>query len=522
MSAMTTAGPGHNIGRRREEYFGAIRAFLTADDLASAVTCAMRLRAEFPACRPLSANVVLVAYGGGKDSSYTVTFVRLMQLIIDRLYGETFNLRTVTNWYPGMPRAVLENIDRAYRALGLYDDPGCELLLVNGGQLTPFHIELIRAPETVRRVRLDMLMTGHRTAGDARPTFCNTCNLAMMNAFGLAARHGRGVDVIITGDSSEERRTYRRWVARVALRVGTNRPLARTHECASFLGTVNRIAEAYFTDIYGDNADAEVRERAVAADVPSRVRFFSIYDDTEYASGEHWDLLTKFLGFRFDDIAFSFTESDCGNPGLMAHMRGLKCQHIYGRSYAEGVLEYVDFAVSLMREKHFPDFLVEKVRARYASAGTIGQMREAMARYSLEAFGVNDEQLLCMLYAPFGGKATGLARYLAEAQPQLAGRAAEIAELLAAHDPAHPTGPRAELCHTLERISGLEIRYLRQLYASPVRRAESAGDSDQVDIIGAILEGDPHKAVIKTRHSPEGPFVEELISGRLRARHPGR
>ena len=36
MSAMTTAGPGHNIGRRREEYFGAIRAFLTADDLASA------------------------------------------------------------------------------------------------------------------------------------------------------------------------------------------------------------------------------------------------------------------------------------------------------------------------------------------------------------------------------------------------------------------------------------------------------------------------------------------------------
>ncbi len=62
-------------------------------------------------------------------------------------------------------------------------------------------------------------------------------------------------------------------------------------------------------------------------------------------------------------------------------MRGLKCQHIYGRSYAEGVLEYVDFAVSLTREKHFPDFLVEKVRARYASAGAIGQMREVMARH---------------------------------------------------------------------------------------------------------------------------------------------
>jgi hypothetical protein len=32
-----------------------------------------------------------VAYGGGKDSSYTLAFVRAMQLILFRLHGTTFS-----------------------------------------------------------------------------------------------------------------------------------------------------------------------------------------------------------------------------------------------------------------------------------------------------------------------------------------------------------------------------------------------------------------------------------------------
>jgi hypothetical protein len=515
MSVVTAMGTATDVKQRRELCFEAIRAQLSADELASAVSCAMRLLNEFPSGRSVSENVVLVAYGGGKDSSYTVTFVRFMQLIIDRLYGTTFSIRTVTNWVPGMTSAVLENIDRAYQALALYDDPSCEVLLVTGNTLAPFSNGPVRAPETAQRVRLDMLMTGHRTGGDARPTFCNTCNMRMINAFALAARHGQGVDVIITGDSSDEQRSYLRWVALVARRVGAAKPRSGPGEFANFMSTVNRIGETYYTDIYGERAPVEVQERTVAKDVPSRVRFFSIYGDTEYASGEHWDLLTKFLGFQFDDIAFSFTESDCGNPALMAHIRGLKCQHIYGRSYAEGIKEYVDFAISLMRDKRFPDFLIEKVRARYDTPEAIGRMRQVMDRYSWETFGVGEEQLLCMLYAPFGDKAAFLPRYLTEVHPELACRPAEIIELLAGQTQGTPADPGyAGLRQALERISGLELRYLRQLYTSPVRRTESGGASPGVDIIGAILEGDPHKAIIKSQHSPTGPVVEEQISGR--------
>jgi hypothetical protein len=509
MSVKTRVGVASGVGLRREQNFEAIREMLSAAELDSAVSCAERLMSQFPPGRPLADTTVLVAYGGGKDSSYTVTFVRFMQLILDRRHGSTFTMRTVTNWSPGMPPAVLANIDRAYRALGLYDDPGCELLLVKDGELCPFRDEPVLAPETRRRARLDLLMTGHRTAGNARPTFCNSCNMSMLNAFGLAAGHGRGVDVIITGDSSDEQRSYLRWVARVARRIGASRKIPDASECANFLGTVNRISQTYFTDIYGPEAADEVTARAVSSDVPPEMRFFSIYEDTEYASGQHWDLLTTFLGFEFDDIAFSFTESDCGNPALMAHMRGLKCQHLYHRSYAEGVGEYVEFALALMRDKHFPDFLIQKARERYESPEGIEHMRQLMVCYSQDAYGLTDEQLLCMLYAPFGDQGAGLGLYLADLHPELSAREADIRALLSGQG----DGPGGDLAGALERISGLELRYLRQLYPSPVRRQGPGGDRG-LDVIGAILDGDPHKSVIKTRVSPHGPMVEEVISGR--------
>jgi hypothetical protein len=50
---------------------------------------------------------------------------------------------------------------------------------------------------------------------------------------------------------------------------------------------------------------------------------------------------------------------------------------------------------------------------------------------------------------------------------------------------------------------------LRTLYRSSVRRAGGG-----TDIIDAVLADDPHKAVIRTRHSQNGPDIFEQISGR--------
>lgn len=511
-----------SVAELRDEAYEALRAALPAVNLAEALRCSARLHAALPDREALDRNLVMVAYGGGKDSSYTLAFVRAMQLILFRVHGSTFRLRVATNRHAGMPRAVLENVHREYRALMLYQDPGCELLLVDGDEVSAFDVDSPQPEHMVRRNRLDILMTGHRTFADGRPTFCNACNLSVFNSFGVAAAYGAGADLIITGDSQDEQRQYTAWVGRMARRLAVPaRPAPRASGGPGrLLARLDAIGQAYFADIHGPHDAAALAERRVRSDVPAALRFFSIYDDTAYRAGDHFELLTGFLGFEFDDLAFSFTESDCGNPALMAHLRGLKCEHVYGRSYDEGLAEYVEFALGLMGKKDFPPSLVELMRARYQSPGATDRMRRIAARYAWETFGLTEEQLVCMAYSPFAEKGAGLGEFLNREHPALAGRAEDVKALLAGESEDEP-GLAAQLL----RISGLELSRLRVLYGRSVRRPDAAAAGGPgagasatgptgTDVIGTVLAGDPHKTVIRTRTAAGGPDILEQISGR--------
>jgi hypothetical protein len=497
----------------RDLVYQKLAAAMPPDNLEAARQCSARLRAALPHPGQLERNLVLVAFGGGKDSAYTLAFVRAMQLILFRGHGATFRIRVATSRHAGMPRAVLENIDREYQALGLYADPGCEMLLIDGNEVTPFDVAAPQREHVVQRNRLDILMTGHRTFADGRPTFCNACNLSVLDNFGLAAAYGDGADVIITGDSQREQREYALWVGRLARRLGAPRKADGAVGLQRFMSQLDAIAQVYFTDIHGADAPERIAERRVTTQVPERLRFFSIYSDTQYAAADHMQLLTDFLGFEFNDLAFNFTESDCGNPALMAHLRGLKCERVYQRSYAEGISEYVDFALGLMGKKDFPAELIEQMRARYEGPGAVPRMRDAAESYAQETFGLTEEHLVCMVYSPFAEGGAGLGEFLRREHPALAGRATDIHTLLAGEPGAGGAGGPGDaqrLAGDLQRISGLELAQLRLLHGSSVRRPRDGG----TQVIDLVLEGDPHKAVIRTRHSQNGPDTLEQISGR--------
>jgi hypothetical protein len=490
-----------------------LRHRLPAKEQSAVLHSALRLRDQLKENESEDGlGTVLVAYGGGKDSSYTVTFVRAMQLCLSIMFGETFRLRVVTNRHAGMPQAVMENIDRAYAALGMLDDPRTELLVIDGERISPFAADLPVDPRVVARNRLDLLMAGHRTGANGRPTFCNACNLSMVNSFGLAAGKGdNSVDVIITGDSEEEQRDYRKWIGNLAARFGLLPASAERKGFRGFLRTVDNLAQAYFDNLYGDPAFL-TPDRAVCTDVEPDLQFFSIYRDTAYDAGSHWQLLTEFLGFTFDDIAFSFSESDCGNPGLMAHLRGLKVEHVFGRSYDEGLDEYVSFAIGIMRNKQFPDQLVTAMQTRYDGPLGKERMRREMESYAHTSFGLEPHQLVCLVYSPFVAAGAGLRRFLAEQHPGEVDLEQQIHELLSGSaTPELSSLTRArQFC---EEVSGLELAQLRMLYRS-TRRASGTKALEGSEIIDAVLDGDPHKDVIKTRHTVDGPVVQELLSGR--------
>ncbi|CQR65207.1 hypothetical protein [Streptomyces leeuwenhoekii] len=482
-----------------------LRKALPERDVPAVQECATKLYNALPKKDDLRQNTVMVAYGGGKDSAYAVAFVRAVHLALAERHGETFRLRVVTMRHGGMPYQVMLNIDRSYAALGLYDDPDVELFLVERDQVRPFDRDRPMPHRLIAFNRVDMLMSGHRSYGDGRATFCNACNLNVADSFGVAARHGGGVDLIITGDSPQEQRDYALWIRRLARGAG-QKPADARKGFQGTLETLDGLAQAYFAEIHGSGNVERVKERGVTSDIPTALEFFSIYDYTSYASGAHWRLLTDFLGFVFDEIAFNFTESDCANPALMAHLRGLRTEYVYRRTYREGIAQYVDFAIELMRRKHFPDHLVEEMERRYATEEGVEAMRAAATEYGEVAFGVTTEQLVCMVYSPFAGRAANLHDYLAAEHPELLMDEERIRALIAG-------GPDEGVGARLERISGLSVTDLQALYDGPLW-SPSAELGTQAGVLPLVMDSDPHKKIIRVKRSPEGEEVLDRVAGR--------
>jgi hypothetical protein len=482
-----------------------LRKALPERDVPAVERCATSLYDAFPRQDELGQNTVMVAYGGGKDSAYAVAFVRAVHLALAERHGETFRLRVVTMRHGGMPYQVMLNIDRTYRALGLYEDPDAELLLLEGDQVRPFDRDRSMPHRLIEFNRIDMLMSGHRAYGDGRATFCNACNVNVANSFGIAARHGDGVDLIITGDSPREQRDYALWIRKLARDAG-QKPTDSRKGFKGTLETLNGLAQAYFQEIHGAENVERVQERGVTSDVTATLEFFSIYDYTSYASGAHWRLLTDFLEFVFDEIAFNFTESDCANPALMAHLRGLRTERAYKRSYDEGIAQYVDFALKLMERKHFPEHLIDQMRDRYRTEAGVESMREVATQYAEDAFGLTTTQLVCMVYSPFAGRAANLHEFLAGEYPELLMDEDRVRGLLAgAEDRA--------LAARLERISGLSVTDLRVLHDGPLW-SPFTDISAQSPVFQQVMTTDPNQQIITAKRNHEGDEILDRVAGR--------
>lgn len=478
-----------------------IEGYLTPAIIDSAKRCSHRLLAALPDSEQLSRNRVLLAYGGGKDSSYMVAYVRYIQGLIWRQRGDTFRLRISTNRHAAMSDSVMENIDRVYRALTIHHDAFVESLIVDGQQIRPFerHLPL---PEPVRQQnRSDVLMNGHRFRADARSTFCNACNLSMVNSFGLAAHYNGGVDMIITGDSPQEQTAYVAW-ARHLSRLFDAPTAEKDRGFRGFLQTLDGVAHRYSAAIHGEAAVTPARR--IMHQLTRDPLFFNIYQDTAYEAGAHWALLNNFMRFRFDPLMFSFSESDCGNPTLMAHIRGLRAETLLQRSYVEGIREYVRFALGLMAQKDFPPQLIAEMTARYQDEAAIEQQRQRAARFAAEAFGLDETQLICMIYSPFIAQGSQLHSWLTQQRIGLDEGA--IRQLLA--------GERddAALAQQLGQLSGLDIDQLRHCWQS--RQVSSLLAGKSADPLSRVLRFDPHKAVIQVNHGVLQDTVTEVISGR--------
>lgn len=448
---------------------------------------------------------VMVPFSGGKDSAYTVALLRAAQLSIAGRSPATFNLRVANMRHTGMTPAVMENVQRTYSALFLHDDPRVELLVVDQQSVRLFEPGMPLSQATREQNRSDMLLNGHVSAGDGRTTFCNSCYLGIAEFFERAGAWGGGVDAVVSGDSRKEQKQYITWVMRLAPKTAYRFTDWGNQNFNGMLNIIGSISQAYHQELYGeDGAAATISIAQLSASNKSMIpAFIAISDLITSDTEEHWKLLTEFLGFRFDDLAFSFSESDCANPLLMAHMRGLKIQYVQGRSYAEGIAEYLELAKALMRRKRMPQRLIDQALSAYADEEGIAVRRELAAAFAQEGFGVTEAQLICLLFSPFVNEGQELEGFLRRLHPGM------LVALPDLHKALQGLAAPEQVLQWLGDISGLTLQGLQGLY-----RKKRVDFSDQASIIARVRAADPDKRQITTVDPQTGESVREVISGR--------
>lgn len=495
------------LSPRDQKLLNELKPYFNQEELLAIDKLSIRIYGILRKFGDISSRKVLVAYGGGKDSSYTVAFVRLLQLRVLEKYGETFIMRVGSMRHGGVPQAVLMNIDRVYRRLGLLDDERAELWIIDHNHVSEFDRDLPMPKEVLDINRVDILMNGHRTAGDGRPTFCNSCNLSVANFYGLACWHNGGVDIVFTGDSKEEQKQYYKWIMGMGGHIGLDVKELRSKGFHGLLKILNNIGQRYFYEMFGAGFEDECQKRGIAfGDSAKLPEFVTIYDDVSYRVEDHWPLISDFLGFEFDELAFSFTESDCANPALMAHLRGLKAQHVEGTDYYTGIRQYLQLAKHLMNKKEIPRELQALVLNRYKDEDGIDQVRKKITDFAWQAFCLTESNMISMVSTPLVNQGEFLSAWIEKHHSDLRSKIDKIRELLDSN--AAPLSSEIALVEELEAIVGLPLKKMRSLYNNT--RVDFGNKGTMVSL---IRWDDPHKHTIKIvdRNNQE---IEEEISGR--------
>lgn len=445
----------------------------------------------------LGQYTILLACGGGKDSLQTLAFLRAAQLSIGQRSPVTFRLRVATCRHAGLTSAAFANLQRACSALFLRDDPRIELLLVDEQQVMPL-AEPMPCSEVARATcRINMLVSGHLTAGDERVTFGNGCYLTLVDFYQRALSHGEGVHAVAIAGPPRELRHHLAWGLRAAYQANAQQPRA-----GDLLDALEQLGEAYHRQLQGEPGAAREHRQCPAEASPPGLKLINLHGLLDGDSLDHWPLLTDFLGFEFLGQGTGFNELECVSPLLLAHMRGLRSQWLQGQAYRRGVQDYLRLAVPLMRSKGTPESLVRQTLATWHGQVALDQRREDANRQAAQAYGVGEAQLVCLLFSPFADHGGGLRAYLQQCHPAM------LPQLAALHGALQGQPSKPALRRWLREVSGLPTVALQRLYR--LRKVNLDGDRS---VISTLRASDPRRHQRQPLVPLTGHAVRALIAG---------
>lgn len=390
---------------------------------------------------------VLVAHGTGPGSSYVLTLLRAAQLTLAGRTPRTFQLRVATLRHAGMTQTALDTLHRGYSALFLHDDPRVELLMVENQEVLPFN-HLRPASGTARdSSRRNLLMVGHLTSADLGQTLCSDAYLALGDFYQRVTTWSGGVHALVNGDSSRKQRVYLAWLKKAALSAGVAVPARQPRVLSGLFACMDEWSNEYYRDLYGEYyVDGTPEDK----DNHRHLAYICVADLMGAVDYESGPLLRQFLAYQTDDFGFHFSHPAHVNPLLMAHLRGLQAESLRELDYEEGVLGFVQQATPFMRRKQISEHLI----ARAATA----EGRALAAGYAQELFGLEENQLNCLMFSPFIRHGERLESFLRQCHPGMLVALPELHKALQGKPVADM------LVQWATDVSGLPLDLLQHLY----------------------------------------------------------
>lgn len=397
---------------------------------------------------------VLVAHGGGEVSSYTLALLRAAQLTIAYRAPRTFHLRVATLRYAGMTQGRLDSLNQGYGRLFLHDDPRVELLMVENQEVLPFNA--LRPASTVAREisQRNMLMVGHLSAGDCRATLCSDTYLALGDFYQRVTTWNGGVHALVSGDSPRKQSQFLAWLKNTAQSVGGTVAEPWPSSLTGLFARMDALSTGYYRDVFGDHY--------VATEAPGKtghrhLAYIGVADLLNSVNLPASPMLTEFMAFAPDPLGFHFSHPGYSNPLLMAHLHGLQAQSLRDMDYEEGVQGFLQRAAHYLDRMHMPETLLAEAGSR--------EGRILSSACAQQFFGLDETQLVCLLFSPFIHHGERLEGYLRQCHPGMLVALPELHKVLQGK-------PSADMLQQwVTDTSGLPMPLVQHLY----RRRPLAG-----------------------------------------------
>ncbi len=308
---------------------------------------------------------------------------------------------------------------------------------------------------------------------------------------------------MITGDSRREVASYWKWVQRTAGLFSLPPIDRREAGWPALFGKLAEISDAYYGSLLG-GAGGPYTFPHVVRDVVAAPEYFGVFEEASYEYWTHQEFLEGFLGFRLREDAFNFTESDCRNPLLMAHLRGLLAD-FEGRGYVAGVREYLHLVTLLMERKSYSREMISLALAPYGDDAGILERRRLAEEHAWRQYRITPLQLRAMVASPLTDGMVRLESFLRWACPGDVALAPAVREYL---EGIRRGGGAAEsrVGRWVEEAFGLSAPSLRLLLGRSAVSGAGGGGTE----LGVLRAGDPHK----TRLEVLGQGANRIITGR--------